>query len=261
MKIPSRFASVRLFFLAIISLTSPLSAQAISDMALQLHGDTANHTQSLPQEPLSIDMNASAQAFIGAYQEELAAKGFRSEIELGNIDPRLKPKTCMGEPKLKFTRNPAEQANTTILLECQAPTPWKFYLNASIHIFGPAVVTAQPIARGTRLEASDLMLEEVQINVSRHTNYPTIEPVTGMIARRNIKAGAIISPRMLKPPRLVSRGDEVMIVAANDKISIRMKGTALSHGVRGQQIAVRNNRSERVIQAVVTETGLVQVRL
>ncbi|WP_068760288.1 flagellar basal body P-ring formation chaperone FlgA, partial [Oleiphilus sp. HI0128] len=88
-----------------------------------------------------------------------------------------------------------------------------------------------------------------------------LSDVEGMVARRSIRPGSTIQPGHLTPPKLVKRGDNVVIVASNSAISVRMNGTAMTDGALGQQIPVQNLQSKRVVKARVSEPGLVIITL
>ena len=91
--------------------------------------------------------------------------------------------------------------------------------------------------------------------------FTSVEPVAGMIAKRNIKAGTPLTPVMLTPPRLIEKGDSVLIQASNDRITVKMPGLAMSNGRQGQQIMVKNVQSNRVVRAKVVAVGIVNVPL
>jgi flagella basal body P-ring formation protein FlgA len=58
---------------------------------------------------------------------------------------------------------------------------------------------------------------------------------------------------------LIKRGDRVAITAEKSGIGISMNGIAQSDGSRGQAIRVKNQNSERVINAIVIDSGKVSV--
>ena len=154
-----------------------------------------------------------------------------------------------------------KQARTTILAKCEDTTATKLYISVSYEIYGPSVVSTRLIPRGQAITEHHLRVAETQLNTARYETFQSLDPVVGMIAKRTIKAERPITPSLLTAPRLVSRGDDVMIVASNSNIFIKMPGEALSHGTLGQQISVRNKQSKRVIKARVTSKGLVEVFL
>jgi len=66
---------------------------------------------------------------------------------------------------------------------------------------------------------------------------------------------------MVQAPRLIKAGQEVILLATTPQLEVRMKGKALSDGSRGDIIQVRNVRSKRVIEGVVTDIGTVRVNM
>ncbi len=67
----------------------------------------------------------------------------------------------------------------------------------------------------------------------------------------------MLSARQLVAPIAVNKGDEVKIRSGDGPVAVSMNGTALGDGMPGEQIAVRNVQSERVIKAWVVAPGLV----
>lgn len=218
----------------------------------------AAETQNITNED---DLSTKLNSFLETYANEIAAKGYRSEFSVGNIDPRMNVKRCETPWLFEFTRAPMKQARTTILAQCKDETSTKLYISVSYEIFGPSVISTQLISRGQAITPEHLRISEAQLNTARYGTFQSLDPVIGMIAKRTIKAERPITPSLLAAPRLVNRGDDVMIIASNSNVSIKMPGEALSHGTLGQQISVRNKQSRRVIKARVTSKGLVEVFL
>lgn len=217
---------------------------------------------SLSAQSLEVrDIDHAAAQQLQSYASEMAAKGYRVEYTIGKIDPRISRRGCENEITADFKRDPGQQPHTTLELACNDTNPWKLFVSAHVEIFGMIVVAANPIARGQILQLSDLMLSEAQVNQHRADIVTNSKQVEGMIAKRSIAAGQAINSRLLRAPELVDRGDEVTIIAQGETIAIRTTGTALSSGSLGQQIQVKNSRSERVIKARVIDRGQVAVTL
>ncbi|NEP50997.1 MAG: flagellar basal body P-ring formation protein FlgA, partial [Moorea sp. SIO3C2] len=51
----------------------------------------------------------------------------------------------------------------------------------------------------------------------------------------------------LEQPLLIKRGDSVVVTARTGTLTVKMPGTALMDGHRGEQISVRNKQSNRVV--------------
>jgi len=209
----------------------------------------------------SLNLQPALDDFIASYTERAAAKGFRIESEIGTIDPRISVGQCDNNLNLDFSRDPIEYAQTTIQIECLSDKPWRLFVRAEIRLYGKVVIASAAIPRGSQLSKDMLNLQEQQLNRGGYGYFNKLQQVTGMIAKRSIRAGNIVKPGVLTQPELVERGDQVVIVAANEAIEIRMKGTALAGGSMGEQISIRNNRSERVIRAKIIDRGIVAVTL
>lgn len=207
------------------------------------------------------DLSEQISAHIESYGKSLTAKGYRFDYQIGNIDPRLSIGRCDSDLNIEFLRNPLEQAQNTIKINCLGEQPWKLFVATTLNIYGPIMVLDIALARGEAIQANMLSMKETQINRSRQALFSEPGQVIGKIAKRSIRAGQALSPNLVKAPNLVTRGDQVTIVAQNNAISIKMNGTALSHGALGDQISVRNDRSERIIKAKVVDRGRVLVTM
>jgi flagella basal body P-ring formation protein FlgA len=64
---------------------------------------------------------------------------------------------------------------------------------------------------------------------------------------------------MVKASAAIRKGDSVVIRAVAGSLVVRMKGLALQEGAVGKQIQVRNVQSRRIIRAIVTGPGQVEV--
>jgi len=199
--------------------------------------------------------------FLEQHSKKLADKGYRSDYKIGNIDPRLSLHACSEELNFIFNRPPLEQNNITILTECKGIKPWKLYVSVKYNIYGHIITASETIQRGTLINRSMLQEKEEIINKGRHISFSDMNKIIGMQAKRTIRNNAIISRNQLIAPKLIKRGDNVIITAANNAISVRMNGTALTDGALGEQISIRNKQSKRIIKGRVTEMGHVLVAI
>jgi flagella basal body P-ring formation protein FlgA len=79
--------------------------------------------------------------------------------------------------------------------------------------------------------------------------------------RRAIHAGEVLSPGLLSSPRLIHRGQELILFASSGAMTVTMKGEALEDGAEGDVIRVRNLSSNRVVEGRVIGADKVQVSL
>jgi flagella basal body P-ring formation protein FlgA len=199
--------------------------------------------------------------YLKEQQSKIAESGYRSDFDIGNIDPRFNEKVCSVPLEFSLNRSPLTQANLTVLAECKDQTPWKIYITSKFNVYGDVVYASNSIPRSHSIQKQDLEIKEIAINQHYYAHFSSIDEVIGMIAKRSIRQGSPIQANLLQAPKLVKRGDEVVIVASTQGIMIKMRGTAMQDGELGQQISVKNNQSERIVKARVSDSGLVSVTL
>ena len=215
--------------------------------------------QSSPQKALSI--TETIVQFLDEMRADHAEKGYRSDYEIGNIAPHLSKQSCLSPILLELNRAPISQNQLTLSLQCKDQASWRFYVSIEFNLYADIVKTQHNIRRGQIIQAEDIRLSETLINRTHYSHYTKIAEVIGMVAKRSIRAESGIQPGHLSPPMLIKRGDDVIILASNSAISVKMNGTALSDGTLGQQISVKNSQSKRVVKAMVSERGLVKIVL
>ncbi|WP_058022129.1 flagellar basal body P-ring formation chaperone FlgA [Pseudohongiella spirulinae] len=217
-------------------------------------------TQITAQTLVSDSAQAMQQAAMQALEEHWQGSTDRIEIQMSTIDARLQIPVC-GMP-LAATANQPGNGNggrVTVRVECQDASPWTRYVSANVKVFRPVAVSARALARGSVIQPHDVTMEELDISQLRGQTMGLSENIVGKALRRSVNHGTPLTLDMLTAPVLVKRGDTVVLIASRGGISIRHTGTALQDGEAGQQIPVRNNSSERVVQAVVREIGVAEV--
>jgi flagella basal body P-ring formation protein FlgA len=226
--------------------------------ALELGGETSSRAQENPAK--EENLGDIAEKYLEQLTQTLKAKGYRSSYQIGNIDPHFLQRECADKVKPALRRPVIQTESNTIYMKCNDPS-WQIYIPVDIKLFGNAVVAASNIHKNSSIQEDQLRYSEIQLNKTRYGSYTDVSEVIGMRAKRTIRKDSVLKSSHLQPPMLVARGDEVIIVASNDQIAIRMKGKALSEGVFGEQISVKNLSSKRVIRARVVEKGKVSVIL
>lgn len=204
---------------------------------------------------------AAATRFLDGHNAALKAQYGRSvriEAEVDRVDPRLQMSDC-SVPLIAELKSTRSVGRINIQVRCEGDTPWSLYVPATINLFRPVVVLIDPIPRGDTLRPSDLELREFDISRISGSYFTDIETVAGMVARRLLTADQPVIAAHLTPPTVVHKGDAVILTASSDGLIVRMPGVALGDGEQGQQISVRNTQSNRVVEALVTGPGQVEV--
>lgn len=82
----------------------------------------------------------------------------------------------------------------------------------------------------------------------------------GMQATRSLQAGRMVQTREVREQVLVTRRKAVTLVYQSAIMTLTARGVALDDGARGDTVRVRNQRSDRVIEGVVTGPDTVSVQ-
>ncbi len=185
----------------------------------------------------------------------------RLEINVSHLDSRLKLRNCQLPPQLIRQGNDNQlQGKLLIKASCHNPSAWSVYIPVFVKRYIPIVASKAPLSRGHVIQAEDLVLVEKDISKLRQQYFTAPEHAIGQAAKRNLPAG-VLKPRMLEAARLVNRGDEVYISARQGSVSVQMPAIALSDGKLGQQISVKNSRSNKTVRARVIGPGQVEITM
>ncbi|NLU11827.1 MAG: flagellar basal body P-ring formation protein FlgA [Gammaproteobacteria bacterium] len=185
----------------------------------------------------------------------------RHTVTIGRLDPRLRLPPC-SEPLQTSLESPAQPlGRVTLRVRCDTHTPWTIFVPAQVNLYRQVAIASRSLPRNSVVQASDVQLAERDISSLRQGYILDLENVIGQKLTRQVQPNQIISANYLKPVAAVSKGDEVVIIARARSMSVRMPGTAMEEGAIGQQIRVRNTRSQRIVHARVTGPGQVEVAM
>ncbi|MCG5535725.1 flagellar basal body P-ring formation chaperone FlgA [Ectothiorhodospira mobilis] len=206
-------------------------------------------------------IQAAARAYLQGVARDHHGEGVEVQVVAGRLDPRLRLRAC-GEP-LQASLPPGARlmGNTTVGVRCGGPAPWRLFVPMEVRVSGEVLVTRRPLPRDTVLSGEDIRLERRALD-DLHGGY-LVDPqrVQGMVLRRSLQAGTVLTPQLVEPRQLVHRGQKVTLMAQNAAISVRVRGEALGDGAYGEQVRVRNLSSGRVVEGRVLSSGVVGVTM
>lgn len=194
------------------------------------------------------------------FQSTLSGEPEDLEIKVAAPDSRRRLEQCDQPLQVFWPFGRKHSRHISVGVRCDAPAPWKLFLQATVRHYKSVAVLQRQLRRGESLQPDMLRLERRDVLSLRSGYISDVEDSLGMLVKRSLPAGAVISANALAHPSLVSRGDLVQIVAGGAGVSVVTQGTALSDGRAGQVIQVRNNSSQRVLQGVVTQAHTVVVQ-
>ena len=181
------------------------------------------------------------------------------EVSLTPLDSRLNLPQCPEPLEVFTTTDLIKAGRTTIGVRCNAEKKWSIFTSAIIKTYQMVVILSQPIQRGEIITRQHLAIEKREVSNLREDFVTQLEQVENKQITRQFNTGTILSLRNLVEPKLIKRGDKVVISTTKPNFSIKMSGVAMMDGAKGQLIKVKNQNSGRIINATVIEPGLVSV--
>ncbi len=171
----------------------------------------------------------------------------RFDVTVGALDSHLKLAPCQRiEPYLPT--GVRLWGKSRIGLRCtQGERPWNVYLPITVHVYGQAIVAAQPLALGATLQASDLAYAEVDLAEENSPVVVSEAMAVGRALTRSLTAGQGVRQADLKSRQWFAAGDTVKVLATGNGFSVAGVGTALSPGFEGQSARVRTEGGQVVI--------------
>ena len=208
------------------------------------------------------NLRADIKSFATSHYENVFKKQAKRNdvnVEISSLDSRLRLKNC--NRPLDFVVNSPSQlsTNATVKTSCKGSNRWTIYVPIRINVFDNVVVATRDLNRGEVIGDQDLSFQRVNINQFGGGYLTAKNQVTGMEVKRLIRAGESVKLSYVQPTNVIARGDAVVMESRNSSVLISVNGTALDHGHIGEQIRVRNNQSEKVVDAMVTGPGKVSV--
>ncbi|MGL4920325.1 MAG: flagellar basal body P-ring formation chaperone FlgA, partial [Plesiomonas shigelloides] len=104
----------------------------------------------------------------------------------------------------------------------------------------------------TVLQADDLNVVYKDVRQAQARIFDNVDELVGAKTIKPLNANAPISTAQICQ---VCKGDRVVLKAGKPGLSVVASGTALGNGTVGDTIQIRNSRSQRVINAVVSRVG------
>jgi flagella basal body P-ring formation protein FlgA len=101
------------------------------------------------------------------------------------------------------------------------------------------IVATQNLPAGRRIEAAQVRAEPAETFPSNQGAL-SLDQVLGLVPRRSITAGAVLTQNLLDTPNEVERGAVVAVEVHSGGARLALEGRAQNSGRRGDAIPIRN---------------------
>ncbi|UTZ21046.1 flagellar basal body P-ring formation chaperone FlgA [Vibrio campbellii] len=181
--------------------------------------------------------------------------GGNLSVNAANIDPRIKATDCPYPLDTSASSTSSRRSNINVLVECPADD-WKVYVPVRISASVPMIVSTRQLGRGEIISASDVTTSMIELQRFRKDGFTTYGQVIGAKLKRNVRLGDVVERNDVC---VVCRNEKVTIQAVKGGMTITTKGTALQDGSAGDQVRVKNDKSQRIIEGIVT--GIAEITI
>ena len=182
------------------------------------------------------------------------------EISVLPLDSRLKLPECTEALEAFTTTDLIKAGRISIGVRCNAEKKWSIFTSAVIKVYEIVIILSRPVQRGDIITRQHLAIEKKDVSKLRGDFITQVEQIENKQAARQMQKGAILGLKSFIEPKLIKRGDKIIITSMQPTFSIRMNGVAMMDGTKGQRIRIKNENSGRIINAMVIEAGLVAVK-
>lgn len=181
----------------------------------------------------------------------------RVQVEAGRLDERRDyGGKCEGYLTAQLRGNEI-RSTSQVIISCDQPgNKYTLYIPVQVSILTPALVAARNLTKGNVISPDDLATVYINENTNLTTAVSDPNILVGSRLKRDVRQGDQIRSNGFC---VVCKNDKVNIVARAHGLSLKTSGIALQEGNINESIQVRNLKSEKVISAVVTAPGEVQV--
>lgn len=181
------------------------------------------------------------------------------KLKIGQFDQRLKLPQCSQSLEAFIRSSSLKPGRNSIGIRCNDKKKWTIYTSVNIGIYKNVIVLAQPVQRGEIFSTTTLKLEKREISSLRSGFLTDTLMIVNKQATRNLSLGYVLNKSNVAEPKLIKRGEKVYINVNSLNLNISMAGIAMMDGIKGQNIRVKNIKSQQIVQATVARPGLVVV--
>lgn len=195
------------------------------------------------------------------YKSVFGLQRFEKDVQLnvGRIDPRLRLAKCDDNLAFKIHEPPHNARNITVKTSCMSDRRWTVYVPVSIDIYADVLVSTRSLEKGNVLNKEDLTYQRMNTSTVGRGHIEDLNRALGMQTKRPIKSGDVVRLSYLNKPDIVRKGQTVIVSSKSRFLSVETSGIALVNGHMGERIKVKNERSNRVVDAEVVAPGKVTI--
>lgn len=204
------------------------------------------------------DIRTTALDYATAQAQTIA--GVEVAVTGGRLDRRLRLKSCDAPLEAFRPIGGRIVGSGTIGVRCLGSAGWTIYTPVWVSVQAPVLVVTRQVARGTILKATDIRVETRDLGRLTSGYITLAADAIGKRLARSLGPGSVLRPASLRKPMLVKRGNRVTLLLRSPGMELRATGKALADGAIGDTVAVRNPKSGKRVEGIVSAPGIITIR-
>jgi len=238
----------------------PFVSSCPSALAPLLWAAALSSTLLPAQAGVGLQDVAEATTLAGQAARALAPAGARIVVLPGALDARLRLAPC-ARVQAFLPAGVAAWGRSRVGLRCvQGSVAWQVHLPVTVQVWAPAVVAESPLPAGAQLDASQLLVSEVDWAAGATAAHTKAADLAGRVLARPLSAGQAVRVTDLRPRQWFALGETVQIVAQGSGFAVQAEGQALGAGIEGQTVRVRTE-SGRIVTGLAAGQRRVELSL
>jgi len=206
-------------------------------------------------------LNSITSAVAEASTLKAEQQGYNNvDVNVRPLDNRLRLPKCSQPLSTFFPPGSNALGAVSVGVRCSGEKSWTIYARAQINARTAIPVLRRPLTRHSVITKDDLEM------VNQPAGSPTtqgiiLDPsqIIGMEITRALNAGSAIKPSQLRAPKIIARGQQVLLVSGTQGLEVRMQGKALKDAAAGERVKVTNLSSGQKIEGIANSDGTVSV--
>ena len=147
---------------------------------------------------------------------------------------------------------------TTLGVRCLGPSTWTIYVPTQITVSGDYLTTARPLAAGTVLDASSIVVRSGDLSKLPSSVLMDPTQAIGKTLKSGLGAGQPLRSDQLAAQWAVQQGQTVRMISRGDGFSVSAEGKALTSAQEGQVVQVRA-ASGQTVSGIARAGGIIEV--
>lgn len=236
-----------------------LSAEVILWCFSALPGYTAMHpVQHSAREQINAQVIHAAGQQIDTLAKKQQWNDYRYTFNVFIPSAIATASVCSTTPHVELTSS--QEMVTSRMnfdVKCADAKGWSVSVAVRPDVFVAVVMPRGVIERNSVLTADDLEMKKYNISAQRNGLIMSLDEAIGLTSKRTLQPGKPLTHAELLAPLMVKRNQPVTLVSHEGNITASADGVALKDGRKGDVVKIRNTNSQRIVNGVVADTGVV----